>query len=39
LGYRSDLKSRLDRYVEEDIKKFHDAKKVNGSSPRHSKNE
>jgi 2-hydroxy fatty acid dioxygenase len=31
LGYRSDLKKRLDRYAEEDIKKFRDAKKLNGN--------
>ena len=34
LGYRPDLKSRLDRYAEEDIKKFKEGKKgkagVNG---------
>jgi uncharacterized membrane protein YGL010W len=37
LGYRSDLKKRLDRYAEEDIKKFQDAKKVNGNANGHAK--
>jgi 2-hydroxy fatty acid dioxygenase len=37
LGYRADLKSRLDRYVEEDIKKFHEGKKANGSTNGHAK--
>jgi uncharacterized membrane protein YGL010W len=37
LGYRADLKSRLDRYAEEDIKKFHEEKKVNGSTNGHAK--
>jgi hypothetical protein len=29
LGYRSDLKRKLDRWAEEDIKKFQDANKAN----------
>jgi uncharacterized membrane protein YGL010W len=37
LGYRADLKSRLDGYAEEDIKKFHDGKKVSGSTNGHAK--
>ena len=32
LGYRSDLKSRLDRFAEEDIKKFKDGKKRSGEA-------
>lgn len=37
LGYRSDLKKKLDRWAEEDIKKFQDAKKTNGNANGHAK--
>jgi uncharacterized membrane protein YGL010W len=39
LGYRSDLKKKLDRWAEEDIKKFQDAKKANGDASGHTKSE
>jgi uncharacterized membrane protein YGL010W len=41
LGYRSDLKRKLDRWAEEDIKKFRDAnkanRKANGNANGHAK--
>jgi uncharacterized membrane protein YGL010W len=37
LGYRADLKSRLHKYAEVDIKKFHDAKEMNGNTNGHAK--
>ena len=37
LGYRSDLKKKLNRWAEEDIKKFQDAKKANGNANGHTK--
>jgi len=37
LGYRSDLKRKLDKWAEEDIKKFQDANKANGNANGHAK--
>jgi 2-hydroxy fatty acid dioxygenase len=37
LGYRSDLKKKLDKWAEEDIKKFQDAKKANENANGHAK--
>ena len=39
LGYRSDLKKKLHRWAEEDIKKFQDAKKTNENANGHAKSE
>jgi len=39
LGYRSDLKKKLHRWAEEDIKKFQDAKKANGNANGQTKSE
>jgi uncharacterized membrane protein YGL010W len=37
LGYRSDLKKKLNKWAEEDIKKFQDAKKANENANGHAK--
>ena len=37
LGYRSDLKKKLDKWAEEDIKKFQDAKKADENANGHAK--